>query len=183
MAKNIYIVRHCKAEGQASDARLTATGVEQAQKLADFLSDKNIEYFISSPFERAYRTIAPLAEKIGVEIVLEERLTERILTSKDHPEWRDMLRKTFDDLDLCYEGGESSNTAMFRAVSVVKEIQSSRYKNAVLVSHGNLISLLLKHFDDRIGFREWEALSNPDVYLLSFEKDAPSFHRIWTESW
>jgi len=79
-----------------------------------------------------------------------------------------MLRKTYDDLDICYEGGESSNTAMSRAISVVMEVLNGENKNIVLVSHGNLISLLLKHFDDCIGFKEWESLTNPDVFHPTF---------------
>lgn len=113
-------------------------------------------------------------------IALDDRLTERVLSGSNHPDWRDMLRKTYDDLDLCYEGGESSTTAMKRASSVIAEALESGYNNVVIVSHGNLISLLLKHFDDRFGFKEWESLSNPDVYHLIFEQDAPIIHRIWT---
>lgn len=179
--KNIYVVRHCQAEGQAPDAPLTAAGTQQAENLAVFLSDKNIDSIISSPFHRAYRTITPLADKLGIEIVLEERLSERVLSGKNHPEWRDMLLQTYEDLDLCYEGGESSSTAMGRAIRVIMEALNSEGSNIVVVSHGNLISLLLKHFDHRIGFQEWEKLSNPDVYQLSFLEDEPSLRRIWVD--
>jgi 2,3-bisphosphoglycerate-dependent phosphoglycerate mutase len=92
-----------------------------------------------------------------------------------------MLRQTYYDLDLCYEGGESSNIAMHRAITVVKEVLNSRYENIIIVSHGNLISLLLKYFDDRIGYKEWETLSNPDVFHLSFLKETPNIERIWTD--
>lgn len=70
---------------------------------------------------------------------------------------------------------------MNRAVNVIKEILNSEKKNTVIVSHGNLISLLLKHFDNRIGFEEWEALSNPDVYQLSFYNNTSSLKRIWID--
>jgi 2,3-bisphosphoglycerate-dependent phosphoglycerate mutase len=30
------------------------------------------------------------------------------------------------------------------------------------------MALILKHFDDRIGYAEWEKLSNPDVYRIHF---------------
>ncbi|ANY65559.1 phosphoglycerate mutase [Paenibacillus sp. BIHB 4019] len=90
-----------------------------------------------------------------------------------------MLRRTYGDMDLCYEGGESSRTATSRAVQVVTEVLNSGWKNAVIVSHGNLISLLLGHLDQAFGFEEWEALSNPDVYELSFTGPASSFKRIW----
>ncbi|OMF28690.1 histidine phosphatase family protein [Paenibacillus sp. FSL H8-0548] len=178
--KNVYVVRHCKADGQEPDAGLTDLGIQQTEIVAKFFLDKDIDFIISSPFERAYRTIAPLAEKIGIRVVLDDRLAERILSSQNHPDWRDMLHKTYDDLDLCYEGGESSNTAMSRAISVVMEVLNGEDKNIVFVSHGNLISLLLMHFDDRIGFKEWESLSNPDVFHLIFSADdKPNIHRIW----
>ncbi|WP_194541137.1 histidine phosphatase family protein [Paenibacillus sp. JZ16] len=178
--KNVFIVRHCKAEGQAADAPLTGQGIQQALELAEFLSDKGIDHIVSSPYRRASDTIKPLADLIGVEVVMDERLTERILSGRNEPAWREMLRRTYDDLELCYEGGESSRTAMHRAVRVVEEIRQNSSQNAVIVSHGNLISLLLKHYDNRIGFREWEGLSNPDVYHLSFLQDAPGIQRIWT---
>ena len=178
--KNVFIVRHCKAEGQVADAPLTGQGIQQALELAEFLSDKGIDHIVSSPYRRACDTIKPLANLIGVEVVMDERLTERILSGRNEPAWREMLRRTYDDLDMCYEGGESSRTAMHRAVRVVEEIQQSSSQNAVIVSHGNLISLLLKHYDNRIGFREWEGLSNPDVYRLSFLQDVPGIQRIWT---
>ncbi|KQO12064.1 histidine phosphatase family protein [Paenibacillus sp. Leaf72] len=177
--KTIYLVRHCQAEGQEPDAPLTAVGIEQAQQLAAFLANKQIEGIISSPFERAYRTISPLADAAALPIKLDERLTERVLLGQNHPDWREMLRQTYEDMDLCYEGGESSRTATNRAVQVVTEVLNSSWKNAVIVSHGNLISLLLKHLDQAVGFEEWEALSNPDVYELSFTDAASSFKRIW----
>lgn len=69
---------------------------------------------------------------------------------------------------------------MSRAASVVTEALNSGKKNIVIVSHGNLISLLLKHFDNRIGFKEWEGMTNPDVIQLTFlEEDKPSIQRIW----
>lgn len=178
---NIYIVRHCKAEGQSPDAPLTDIGREQAHRLSDFLFPKKIESIISSPFARAYATVMPLADKLGMEIALDDRLAERVLTGEDHPDWLDMLRQTYDDLDLCYEGGESSRAAMDRAVNVLEEAIHSGYRNVVLVSHGNLISLLLKHFDERVGYKEWRAITNPDVFHLSYTKDAHNIERIWND--
>lgn len=180
--KMIYLVRHCRAEGQVAEARLTAAGVEQANKLAAFFTDKAIELVVSSPYERAYRSIKPLADKIALPITLDERLTERVLSDRNHPDWQEMLRKTFDDPNLSYEGGESSNIAMNRGIGVVMEALDSGHNNIVIVSHGNLISLMLKYFDDRIGFDEWQSLSNPDVYALAFSTaDRPDIQRIWTD--
>ncbi|WP_152394873.1 histidine phosphatase family protein [Paenibacillus guangzhouensis] len=178
--KQIYVVRHCQAEGQAADAPLTAVGQEQAQDLAAFLADRPIDYIVCSPYVRACDTIAPLAMQLGIEVQLDERLTERVLSEQNCPDWMDMLRATYDDLELCFEGGESSRMAMQRVVQVVQEMLERPGEHAVLVSHGNLISLLLKYFDDGFGFEQWRALSNPDVYLLSFsDYQQPSMTRLW----
>jgi len=91
-----------------------------------------------------------------------------------------MLRNTFNDLELRYEGGESSKAAMHRVLSVVQDVKNSGFNNVVLVTHGNLMSLLLKHYDNEFGYGEWEALSNPDVYILSFEGASPTVRRIWS---
>jgi 2,3-bisphosphoglycerate-dependent phosphoglycerate mutase len=55
---------------------------------------------------------------------------------------------------------------MQRAVAVVADIQAHSAQTTLVVTHGNLMALLLKHFDDAIGFAEWSALSNPDVYRI-----------------
>lgn len=176
---NIYIVRHCKATGQLPEAELTDKGYLQAEVLAEFLSDKNIEYIISSPFHRAIESISPLARRLQVNLTTDDRLKERILCNGDHPNWQEMLRNTFMDLDLCYEGGESSRTAINRAVSVISDIRDSKFSNVVLVTHGNLMSLLIKYYDDTFGFDQWKSLSNPDVYHLQHYGSSITIKRIW----
>lgn len=175
---NVYLVRHCKAEGQAPDANLTDEGYEQAERLADFLEGREIDAILTSPFVRTQQTILPLSKRLGIGIVQDERLAERTLCEGNHPDWYEMLRTTFDDLDLCYPGGESSRAAMERGVAVIEEVVQGVNRNVVIVTHGNLMALMLKHFDDRIGFEQWAALSNPDVYHLDFSSDRLTVQRI-----
>lgn len=80
--KSIFLIRHCKADGQESSATLTSEGLEQAYKLADFLYAKQIDYIISSSYERAIATIEPLSQKINLKINTDARLCERILSSE-----------------------------------------------------------------------------------------------------
>jgi 2,3-bisphosphoglycerate-dependent phosphoglycerate mutase len=178
---NIYLVRHCKANGQEPDAPLTEEGRQQANRLAELLYTKEIDCILSSPFVRATDSVAPLAKMLQLNIVTDERLAERILCGGNHPNWRDMLRNTFDDLELCYEGGESSAFAMSRAMAVIGEIRDSLRSNIVITTHGNLMALLLKACGAHVGFEEWEGLSNPDVYLLKFDGTAPTINRIWSD--
>ncbi len=176
--RTLYLVRHCKAEGQEADAPLTSEGVAQANKLAEFLASENIERIISSPYVRATRSVAPLAQLRGLSVEVDVRLVERVLCSDPSADWQELLRASFENLDLSFEGGESSRTAMRRAVAVITEI-NLHSAHTLLVTHGNLMALLLKNFDDSIGFPQWRALSNPDVYRIVLTQPL-SIQRLWT---
>lgn len=176
--KRLYIVRHCEADGQSPEARLTPEGEEQAEALAEFLQDKGVERIVSSPFLRAIQSVEPLGDRLALPIRADERLAERQLSGEFRPDWLERLRESFADLDVCLEGGESSRTAMARGVEVIREIMDFPVDTTVVVSHGNLITLMLKHFDDRTGFAEWQALTNPDVYLITVD-GTPRVERVW----
>ncbi|WP_226682964.1 histidine phosphatase family protein [Sutcliffiella horikoshii] len=166
MSKNVYIVRHCEAEGQPAESQLTGKGFEQAQELVGIFSNTQIDRIVSSPFSRAVQTIEPLSRDTGVKIEVDERLAERILSTVDLPDWLEKLEATYEELDLKFEGGESSREAMDRIVSVVEEVLESDAENIVVVTHGNIMSLLLRNYQESFGFEEWKKLRNPDVFLL-----------------
>ncbi|WP_306461650.1 histidine phosphatase family protein [Robertmurraya kyonggiensis] len=177
--KNIYLIRHCEAEGQPFETKLTENGIKQAIELENFFVDKQVERIISSPYKRAVQSIQPLAERLNLEIELDNRLTERVLSPKNFPDWYEKLQDTFEDLDLKFEGGESSHEAMNRIVEVIEEVVRGTPDNVVIVTHGNLMSLLLKHLHQDFGFDDWKKLSNPDVYLLKYRNYQTTFERIW----
>jgi 2,3-bisphosphoglycerate-dependent phosphoglycerate mutase len=176
--KTIYLVRHCAAKGQEPEAELTEAGYAQALELAAFLADKPIDRILSSSYKRAVQTILPLAGRLHMDVEQDERLTERILSAEHLPDWFEKLQETFMDVDLTLPGGESSRQAMKRIASVVEEIWAGEAMHTVLVTHGNIMSLLLKYYDDKVGFAEWRSLSNPDVFVLRMA-DEVTYERIW----
>lgn len=178
--KTLLVVRHCQAQGQDPDASLTRDGWKQAEQLAAFLGRWPVERIVSSPFARALQSAAPLAELKDLSVETDARLVERTLGSPT-PDWLDQLRATFDDLDLRFPGGESSRDAMERARSAVDDILQHGVDTTVVVTHGNLLTLLLKHFDERIGFAEWCALTNPDVYEIIIGAEGSSVTRGWQD--
>ncbi|MGM7700455.1 histidine phosphatase family protein [Pseudalkalibacillus sp. Hm43] len=175
---NLYIVRHCKAEGQPPEAPLTEEGFKQAEELPDFFTNKKVERIVSSPFTRAQQSIQPTADQLGIEMELDDRLAERTLSTQPMENWMVNLARTYEDMHLKFEGGESSQEATDRAMAVINELKSDN-KDAVIVTHGNLMSLILQHFDNVNGFEKWKDLSNPDVYHLSLDEDM-SLKRIWS---
>jgi len=115
--KRLYIVRHCSAMGQVADAPLTNDGREQANLLSDFLIRQEIDAIISSPFVRALQSIEPFAKRANLHAQVDERLSERVLSSKPMDNWLDCLKQTFLEFELAFDGGESSRCRTRRAVS------------------------------------------------------------------
>ncbi|TFJ91382.1 histidine phosphatase family protein [Lentibacillus salicampi] len=181
MEKKIYVVRHCEAGGQSREAMLTDKGANQADDLAAFFNDIKIDRIVSSPFVRAIQSAKPISEKKNMIIEEDERLTERILSTKMLPDWLKKLEASFTDTGLAFEGGESSSEATNRAVSVVNDIIKSEQESTMIVTHGNLMALLLKHFQNDFGFEQWLSLTNPDIYQLSFESGKIRTERLWRE--
>ncbi|MCM3758213.1 histidine phosphatase family protein [Sporosarcina aquimarina] len=167
----LYVIRHCAARGQAPEAPLTAQGTQQAEWLTEFFSTQNVDHIISSPFERAIQSITPFSQVTGIPIVKDERLKERVLSNENLEDWLEKLKVTFEDMELRYNGGESSKDAMNRIIGLFAEIIKSDMKTSIIVTHGNLLSLALKYYDSSFGFEDWKKLSNPDIYLLQFDGD------------
>lgn len=179
--KTIYVIRHCQAEGQEADAKLTELGEQQAIELAAFFKEVSVERILSSPYSRAVETIQPIAEQKKIPIVMDDRLKERVLSTSHLPDWMEKLEATFHDGTLKYDNGESSDEAIERIQSVVDEVLESEANVILLVTHGNLMSLLLREYIQDFGFHEWQQLSNPDVYVLEVNMDEKICRRVWKE--
>lgn len=179
MEKRIFIVRHCAAEGQPVEARLTEKGFKQAADLVDFFKDIEVDRIISSPYLRAIQSIEPLAKERNIEVAIDERLSERVLSSVNLPDWMDKLKDTFSDLQLEFEGGESSQNAMDRAAAVVDEIFQEKEETTIIVTHGNLMALMITYFNQDFGFEGWKQLTNPDVFLLRYNEEGTKIDRVF----
>ncbi|SFL84319.1 Broad specificity phosphatase PhoE [Paenibacillus sp. 1_12] len=178
--KTIYVIRHAQAEGQAAEAFLTSEGMKQSEQLGRMLSIIHIDEFRSSPMLRAQQTLKSVAMRTGQGVVIDNRLSERVLSSESMANWRNHLERTFSDKLLCYPGGESSHSASQRVVSVMEELLASDGHTFAVVTHGNLMALLLGYYKEQSGFEDWSRLTNPDVYRLTFIRSSLlSMERIW----
>lgn len=137
-----------------------------------------LEHIVSSPFARAIQSIEPLARSLGIPIEIDPRLAERVLSAEPLPNWPESLRATFDDPELSFPGGESGRAATERAMAAAHDALSSG-RTTALVSHGNLVTLLLRHVDSRIGFDAWSRLTNPDIFRVTLEVTSVSVERVW----
>jgi 2,3-bisphosphoglycerate-dependent phosphoglycerate mutase len=141
-----------------------------------------VELLVSSPYTRAQQSIAPLAQRLGLPVEIDARLAERVLSTAPLAHWREAVRQTFEDLDLAWPGGESSRLAMGRGRAAVDALLTRAVRVAVVVTHGNLMTLILRSFEAQFGFQAWERLSNPDVYCVTWHAERVQVFRTWVPS-
>ena len=76
----LLLVRHAlplrSEPGQGSDPHLSSEGVEQAARLPDALARYPITRLVSSPQVRAIETAQPVADALGLQIEVDERVAE-----------------------------------------------------------------------------------------------------------
>jgi 2,3-bisphosphoglycerate-dependent phosphoglycerate mutase len=169
----IIAVRHCKATGQEDEAPLTEEGLQQSKELARFLKGYQFDCVISSPFKRAADTIKPYAQLTHTKIKTDDRLSERILSTQTDPDWdwRSHLKRTYNEEHLKFPGGESTFEAKQRIQSLIHELKDAGHNSVLLVTHGNLMSLLINLYEPSFGFKEWELLNNPDVFMIDVQNN------------
>ena len=84
MKRHFYLFRHGQTNenksgatyGNAPEAYLTDDGIAQAEKLGEYLSNKDIEVVYSSPLKRAIQTAEIAVNNPDIEIITDDRLIE-----------------------------------------------------------------------------------------------------------
>jgi broad specificity phosphatase PhoE len=79
----VHLVRHGEVDnprgvlyGRLPGFELSAAGRVMAKAAADFLAGRDITVLRSSPLERALQTAGPIADELGLEVSVDERLIE-----------------------------------------------------------------------------------------------------------
>lgn len=184
----VYLVRHAHAHWSPDEMRpLSPQGLEAAERLADTLAKAPITHILSSDSLRAQQTVTPLARRLGLPITLTPGLRERRLTTAVLPasDFRDAVRATWDDPHFSHAGGESNAAAQARGISVLETFRQHHEDGRVILStHGNLLTLILQHFDASIGFDFWTTLTMPDIVTLTIDAagNATHHHPAWYRS-
>jgi 2,3-bisphosphoglycerate-dependent phosphoglycerate mutase len=149
--------------------------------VADVLGGFPITAIYSSPARRARETVAPLAARLGLPICIVPDLCERKLCDGAVDGFFAAVRATWADPSFAHPGGESNAAAQRRGVAVVQRLMGRHpTDHVVLGTHGNLLALVLQHFDVGVDFAFWMALTMPDVYALQVGVNGDAFvRRLW----
>ena len=122
----VYLVRHAHAAWQTDEQRpLSARGTADAERIAALLAREPISAIYSSPARRAQQTVAPLAQRLVLPILIEVDLRERVLSAAPVDDFMTAIRACWDNPDRGLDGGESNQAAHRRGAKVKDIIENS----------------------------------------------------------
>ena len=172
----LYAVRHAHAAWTPDENRpLSREGRRGARRVADVLETVPIAAIYASPARRARQTVEPLAARLGLPVHVAPELAERVLSAKPVDDFEGAVRATWDDFSFAHPGGESNDVAQQRGVRLVERLIARHPgEHVVLGTHGNLLALVLNHYDPALGYAFWRSLTMPDVYRLEVRAGRPA---------
>ena len=171
----IYFVRHAQPEHAGEDDRtrpLTGEGRRDSAIVFEFLKDKHIDAFYSSPYKRSMDTIADSADFFGKDIITDEDLRER--EKGENGNNHGMFHKRWADHNYHEEGGESIAMVQKRNMRALTEILRDNIDKEVVVgTHGTALSTILNFYDKSFGCDDFLRIIDrmPYVIELDFEGD------------
>jgi 2,3-bisphosphoglycerate-dependent phosphoglycerate mutase len=176
-----YLVRHAHADWTPDENRpLSARGRLDADRVAEVLHRLPIAAIYSSPARRARQTVEPLTARLGLSSHIVPDLRERELGHGVVEDFLEAVAATWRDPSFAHPGGETNTAAQQRAVAVVHQLQAQHPdEHLILATHGNLLALMLQHFDPAIDFTFWQSLTMPDIYKLCLKTSRAAIQRIW----
>lgn len=154
----LYLIRHGEsthnAEGRIqgqSDAAHSDLGRRQSEAVADALSRLPIDAVYSSPLRRAMETAEAIAKPHGLNVQSDPRLMElhagvfqdrlRSELADEYPV--ELNRWLSGDVDFVIPGGESRRQLTARGCEAIRAIAAAGHAQAVVVTHGGLLSVTL----------------------------------------
>ncbi len=152
----LVVIRHGlpqrieRDDGQPADPELSDLGHRQAERVADWLKDAQIDAIYASPLQRAHQTALPLAAAKGLEIQTEPGIVEfdpdaqsyiplEELKASDPEAWRAMVQGgLYGEIDF----------DLFRATvvqSMERIVAANPSKTVAVVCHGGVINSWAAH--------------------------------------
>ena len=156
----IIFLRHAQAEnnterilaGRTEGVPLTKTGIEQAERIAKYLTSIDISAIYSSPIERAKHTAEIVAESCSLDVALDERLTEIDMGKFTRMNYDDMFAKYGNIFLKFYENDpvisehevETFPDVQKRVLDMVDHVlKKHNNENVILVTHMDPIKSML----------------------------------------
>ncbi len=158
----IYLIRHGDNEllgkrmpGWLPDVHLNDQGRAQAEALADLLAQIKFKAVYSSPLERAVETAAPLAARLGIEVITRPGLGELDVGSWEGRTFKQLHRRKLWPLVqrtpslVQFPEGETFRGGQARIVAELERIReehSGKDDRIACFSHSDMIRLAIAYY-------------------------------------
>ena len=174
----VYFIRHAEPNyNNHNDVlrELTPKGMEDRKLITQFLSDKQIDVVISSPYKRAIDTVSHFTENYGYSIRIVDDFRERRVDSCWIENFTDFTKRQWSDFTYKLSDGECLKEVQDRNISALKEVlEQYPGKNIVIGSHGTALSTILNYYDGSFGYSEFERIKNVMPWIVEFDFDEKS---------
>jgi alpha-ribazole phosphatase/probable phosphoglycerate mutase len=152
----VLLIRHCEPEPDAAgrcygslDFGLSEDGRAAAHELADAV---HVDAVVSSPRRRALETAAPLAERNGLQVEVDDRLRELDFGELEGLTYEEVERTRPDvyrawmeaPTEVTFPGGESYAVLRARSLAALDEVRARHAEGVcAIVAHGGPIRAIL----------------------------------------
>ena len=137
-----------------TDTPLNATGLAQAQALAERLRPHRLDAMMSSDLARAWTTARIVAESLGVPLISEPGLREANIGEAEGLYWPEvksrfgetLTERWFTDDDAAFPGGETGLETRSRGLAALRRFVAAQpYRRIGVSTHGAMVRQLMKH--------------------------------------
>ncbi|XQW85010.1 histidine phosphatase family protein [Thalassotalea piscium] len=189
MQTTLYLARHGQTlwnlqqrfQGQL-DSELTELGRQQSHQLAQSLSDKAIDYVISSPLGRAVATANICQQHLKTPTAVETQLSERNLglwqgrevsTLASEAIYTEVLQQYTDIAPAKGESAQACGQRIYHAIETIA--QRAPNKRILVIFHGEALRCFLLALGQEYSENAYELFSNACVYKFSYQHQDAAF--------
>jgi Fructose-2,6-bisphosphatase len=175
---NIYFVRHCESDHRVRDEMtrpLSRKGERDCALVSAYLEDKGVSLVTSSPYKRAYETVAPFAKERGLNILCMDGFKEWRIGENRDADFTALLKRCWTDFDYKLTSGENLHEVQVRNIDTLSTLRRAHPNEAIAIgTHGMALSTIVNHFDKTFDFNRFTEIVHlmPWVVRLTFDGDA-----------
>jgi 2,3-bisphosphoglycerate-dependent phosphoglycerate mutase len=137
-----------------TDTPLNATGLAQAEALAETLRPHRLDAVVSSDLMRAWTTARIVAEALGLPLLADPGLRETNVGAAEGLLWADakvrfgerLTQRWYSDGDGALPGGETGIATTTRGLAALRRLAAEHpYRRIGVSTHGAMLRQLMKH--------------------------------------
>ncbi len=170
----IYFVRHSKPDFTITDELtrpLSDEGLKKCKKVTDYLLDKEIHKVYSSPYKRAFDTVAGYANQAKLEVEIVNDFRERKVDSGWIEDFESFSKRQWEDFQYRLSDGECLLEVQQRNLNALNNVLlDNANKNVVIGTHGTALSTIVNHFNSDFLYDDFVRIKNlmPFIIVMKF---------------